>query len=89
MTLNEQFFMVSDSYRSEQVADGSSLIYPEQLPQSDMIRYCTVEHSEFSSVQLNSSSSGPTLVRLISGDTLPQAAISNKDNSNNIMVTYL
>ena len=89
VTLNEQFFMVSDSCRSEQVADGSSLTYPEQLPQSDVMRYCTVEHSEFCCDQLNSSSSGPTLVRLTSGDTLPQAAISNKGNNNIIMVTYL
>ena len=87
MTLNKQFFMVSDSCRFEQVANGSSLTYLEQLPQSDVMRYCTVEHSEFSCDQLNSSSSGPTLVRLTSGDSLPQAAMSNKDNNIIIIVT--
>ena len=80
--------MVFDSCRFEQVANDSSLTYLEQLPQSDVMRYCTVEHSEFSRDQLNLSSSGLTSVRLTSGDTLPQAAIIviKDNNNNNIMV---
>ena len=48
MTLNVQFRSVSDSCRLEQVADVSSIIDPGQLPQSDVMKYCTVEHSESS-----------------------------------------
>ena len=48
MTLKVQFLSVSDSCRSEQVADVLSITDPGQLPQSDVMKYCTVEHSESS-----------------------------------------
>ena len=48
ITLKVQFLSVSDSCRSEQVADVSSITDPGQLPQSDVMKYCTVEHSESS-----------------------------------------
>ena len=63
MTLNVQFLSVSDSCRLEQVADVSSLTDLGQLPQSDVMRYCTVEHSELSRDQLNVSCPRLTFVR--------------------------
>ena len=62
-TLNVQFVAVSDSCSSEQVADVSSITNLEQLPQSDIMRYCTstFEQSESSRVQLNVSCPGLTL----------------------------
>ena len=77
MTLNVQFLSVSDSCRSEQVADVSSITDLGQLPQSDVMRYCTVEHPESSCDQWNVSSPGLTSasVRSMIGRTSPQAAV--------------
>ena len=75
MTLNVQFLPVSDGCRSEQVANVSSIMDLGQLPQSDVIKYCTVEHSESSRDHMNVSCSGRTLVRLMIGRTSPQAPV--------------
>ena len=67
MTPNVQFLSVSDSCRLEQTADFSSLMDPVQLPQSDVMRYCTMEHSESSRDQLNVSCPDLMSVRLTTG----------------------
>ena len=55
-TLNVQFLSVADSCRLEQVADLSPPT--KQLPQSELMTYCTDGQSESSWDQLNVSSRG-------------------------------
>jgi hypothetical protein len=77
VTLNEQFLKVSDSCKPEQVADVSSLTDSGQFPQSDVMRYCTVEHPESGCDQLNLSSPGLTSARSTTGGTFPHSAIQS------------
>ena len=62
-TLNVQFLSVADGCRLEQVADLSALT--EQLPQSKLMTYCTNGQLGSSWDQLNMSSPGRTLIRLM------------------------
>ena len=62
-TLNVQFLSVADSCTLEQVADVSPLT--AQLPQSEVMTYCTDGQLESSWDQLNVSSPGRTLIRLM------------------------
>lgn len=61
LILNVQFLSVAESWRFEQVADVPEPV--EQLPQSEVMLYCTVGQLGSICVHANVSSSGRTLVR--------------------------